>query len=152
MKINANDLRVFVPNGDSGRDTAVLLIGSAKDAEVDTKSVQKVSGGYLVPFDLVEYLVDEGVIYDPDDEDFDAADEPGDEDEEEQDEPYLPADHTVEDVKAYVEANPDALDAVILSEGAGKNRTTLMDWLHERQAETNASGNRAEENQAQDKE
>lgn len=144
MKINANDLRVFVPYGDSGRDTAVLLIGSAKDAEVDPEQVKKVSGGYLIPGALAEYLMDEGVIYDPDDEDVSEEDE----EDEDSEEPFVPGNHSIPQVKDFVNEYPDSVEDVILSEEAGQNRPTLMEWLRSKQA----SGNRAEENQAQDKE
>jgi hypothetical protein len=42
---------------------------------------------------------------------------------------YDPGDDTVDDVKAYVDANPDQRAAVLKAEKAGKNRTTLVDWL-----------------------
>ena len=48
--------------------------------------------------------------------------------------PVRPGRATVAEVKAYVEANPDELDAVLAAETAGKNRSTLVDWL-EAQAE-----------------
>lgn len=42
---------------------------------------------------------------------------------------YDPADYTVEDVKAYVEDNPDERDAVLEAERGGKDRVTLVEWL-----------------------
>jgi hypothetical protein len=42
---------------------------------------------------------------------------------------YDPADHTVEEVKAYVEEHPDELEAVHEAEVEGKNRVTLIEWL-----------------------
>ena len=42
---------------------------------------------------------------------------------------FDPADNTVEEVQAYVEANPDQRDSVLKQEKAGKNRSTLTDWL-----------------------
>jgi hypothetical protein len=42
---------------------------------------------------------------------------------------YDPGDDTVADVQAYVDANPDQRAAVLKAEKAGKNRTTLVDWL-----------------------
>ena len=44
---------------------------------------------------------------------------------------FNPGDHTVEDVKAYVEAHPDDADEVYEAELAGKARTTLLDWFAE---------------------
>lgn len=42
---------------------------------------------------------------------------------------YDPGDDVVADVQAYVEANPDQRATVFEAEKAGKNRTTLVDWL-----------------------
>lgn len=42
---------------------------------------------------------------------------------------YDPGDDTVADVQAYVEANPDQRSTVLAAEKAGKNRSTLVDWL-----------------------
>lgn len=42
---------------------------------------------------------------------------------------YDPGGYTVDEVKAYVEANPDQRAAVTAAEQAGKARTTLLDWL-----------------------
>lgn len=49
----------------------------------------------------------------------------------EPDETFDPADHTVDDVKAWVEANPDYAADVLEAEEGGKNRVTLVDWLGE---------------------
>lgn len=45
--------------------------------------------------------------------------------------PYDPADHHVDEVKAYVEENPDEAEVVLQAETAGKNRSTLVAWLEE---------------------
>jgi hypothetical protein len=42
---------------------------------------------------------------------------------------YDPGADTVADVQAYVEAHPDRRATVLAAEKAGKNRTTLVDWL-----------------------
>lgn len=42
---------------------------------------------------------------------------------------YDPGDHTVDDVKEYVEANPEQAEAIFDAEVDGKDRTTLTDWL-----------------------
>ena len=42
---------------------------------------------------------------------------------------FDPGEHTVDEVKAHVDANPDQAQAVLDAELAGKNRTTLVDWL-----------------------
>lgn len=38
---------------------------------------------------------------------------------------FNPADHTVAEVTAYLEAHPDEADAIIALEREGKNRTTI---------------------------
>ena len=40
-----------------------------------------------------------------------------------------PGEHTVDEVKAYVDEHPDERQAVLDAEAAGKNRVTLVDWL-----------------------
>lgn len=42
---------------------------------------------------------------------------------------FDPADYTVEEVKAYVEANPETADAVLELESNGKNRSGLLSFL-----------------------
>jgi hypothetical protein len=43
--------------------------------------------------------------------------------------PYDPTPHTVAEVQQYVTQNPDQRAAVAEAERAGRNRTTLLDWL-----------------------
>lgn len=45
------------------------------------------------------------------------------------DDGFNPAVHTIDEVKAYVEANPDDAEAVFAAESDGKNRSTLVTWL-----------------------
>src|SRR5262245_35538463 len=42
---------------------------------------------------------------------------------------YDPGEHTVDEVKEYVTANPDQADEVLAAEQAGQNRVTLVSWL-----------------------
>jgi len=42
---------------------------------------------------------------------------------------FDPADHTIDEVKAYVDANPDQRTQVLSDEKQGKQRSTLIDWL-----------------------
>lgn len=42
---------------------------------------------------------------------------------------YDPGDHTVEEVKEYVEEHPDESAAIAEAEKSGKARTTLLDAL-----------------------
>jgi len=44
---------------------------------------------------------------------------------------YDPSEHTVDEVKEYVTDNPGQAGEVLAAEQAGKNRTTLTDWLDE---------------------
>jgi hypothetical protein len=43
-------------------------------------------------------------------------------------------DHNIDDVKAYVEANPDQADALLAEERDGQGRVTLIEWFESRQA------------------
>ena len=47
----------------------------------------------------------------------------------EPDEDFDPAAHTVDEVKAYVEAYPDYAPDILEAEQDGKNRVTLVEWL-----------------------
>ena len=42
---------------------------------------------------------------------------------------FDPGDHTVDEVKTHVEANPDQTAAVTKAEESGKARSSLLDWL-----------------------
>ena len=42
---------------------------------------------------------------------------------------YDPGDYNVNEVKAYVEANPETVGAILELEDNGKKRPTLLDWL-----------------------
>lgn len=42
---------------------------------------------------------------------------------------YNPADHTIDEVKEYIEGHPGEAEAIRTAEETGKNRSTLMDWL-----------------------
>jgi len=53
----------------------------------------------------------------------------GEDDEVEASDDFDPGEHTVDEVKAWVEANPDYAADVSEAEAAGKNRSTLVDWL-----------------------
>jgi hypothetical protein len=53
----------------------------------------------------------------------------GDDDEEDV---FDPGAHTVAEVEAYVDDNPDEVDAVLAAEKAGKNRVTLVEALEDR--------------------
>jgi hypothetical protein len=46
---------------------------------------------------------------------------------------FDPSDSTVEEVKEYVETNPDDVEDVLEKEKAGKNRSTLIEYLSARQ-------------------
>ena len=40
---------------------------------------------------------------------------------------YDPSDHTVEEVRTYIEKHPDERDAIVEAEKGGKNRVTITD-------------------------
>jgi hypothetical protein len=50
-------MTAFVPEGDSRRDTAILLLGAALDAGLDdSASVASTQGGYWISDELAEAL------------------------------------------------------------------------------------------------
>ena len=54
---NAEGMTAFVPNGDSRRDTAVLLLDAARDNGLDeTRAVVAAQGGFYVSDDLADAL------------------------------------------------------------------------------------------------
>lgn len=59
----------FVPNGDSRQDTAVLLVGTAREYGISQRSVKAVQGGFNISEELANIVFD--------DEDL-ADDEPAD--------------------------------------------------------------------------
>ena len=44
---------------------------------------------------------------------------------------YDPSNHTVAEVKDFVEDHPDLRDAVLAAEENAKDRSTLVEWLYE---------------------
>lgn len=42
---------------------------------------------------------------------------------------FDPSTHTIDQVKTYINDHPDQVQAVYDAEVAGKNRTSLLDWL-----------------------
>lgn len=46
----------FVPNGDSRRDTAVLLVGTATEYGIDQHSIKVVQGGFRITEELADVL------------------------------------------------------------------------------------------------
>ena len=50
-------------------------------------------------------------------------------DDELEDENFDPADHTIDEVKEYVEVYPDSAQAMLDAESDGKDRVTLVSWL-----------------------
>lgn len=50
---------VFVPSGDSQRDTAVLLVGTAKEHGVDQRSILSTVGGFWITQNLSDLVFGE---------------------------------------------------------------------------------------------
>lgn len=50
---------VFVPNGDNRRETAILLVGTAREFGIDQRSIRTASGGFYITEDLADVLYDE---------------------------------------------------------------------------------------------
>lgn len=51
-----NESTVFVPNGDSRTDTAVLLVGTAEEHGVDQRSIKATVGGFWVTEELADLV------------------------------------------------------------------------------------------------
>lgn len=47
---------VFVPNGDSAQDTAVLLVGTAAEFGLDQRSIKATSRGFLITEELADLI------------------------------------------------------------------------------------------------
>lgn len=121
---------VEVPFGDDPSKTATLLLAAAADLDMDAGVVGTSSDQtFKVPTEVAEKA---GVSTGNDEPEPQAPTEP-------RGEAYDPGEHTVNEVKAYVEDNPDEAQAVLDAEQAGENRVTLVAWL-EGQAEGTENG------------
>jgi len=59
-QIGKGGLTAFDPNGDSRRETATLLIGAARDADLDdARHVRATQGGFYISDELADLLYDE---------------------------------------------------------------------------------------------
>lgn len=143
---------VFVPSdGASRMETAILLIGTAREAGVDPQSVRTVFNGFYITPEHAAFLDNDGPLDEPEDEPQPLVEpEVPEEDEDEGQDLYDPADYTVAEVKEFVTEHPDLAPDLLASEEEGKSRSTLIEWLTE--FSTNASGDRAEKNTGTDKE
>jgi hypothetical protein len=50
---------VFVPNGDSRKDTAIILVGTAREYGIDQRSIKTVAGGFHITSELADLVYDE---------------------------------------------------------------------------------------------
>lgn len=125
---------VFVPNGENRRETAIMLVGAADEYGVSQRSIRTTSTGFFITRELADILGDEGYEVEGTDAEGGVLDT---------------AAYTVADIKTYVEENPDEAEAILEDEMNGKNRSSLTDWLNEF---IQSSGDRAEENEAQEQE
>lgn len=93
-------------------DANSTITDDADDSELASKDYQYNVLAALAVEGEPDTPVDEGEPEEPDDEDV-------------TDEGYDPSEHTVVEVQAYLDENPDQTDYVLDRERAGKNRTTL---------------------------
>lgn len=135
-------LSAFVPNGDNRKDTAILLVGLVREHGLSHRSIQVTPSGFYVSDELADILESEGTEVEvPEEEDSEVDEEVAD--------GYDPADYNIAQVKEFISEHPDLAEDVLASEESGENRATLVKWLNET---IDASGNRAEKNEAQEKE
>lgn len=135
----------FVPASLAGsrHETAVLLVGTAREFDIPQRDIASTYNGYYISEALVAVLQREGALEgsepveqpapEPVEEEVDDWDEADEADEEY----FDPADYSAEQVRGFVEENPEAVDDVLAAEQSGKNRKGLVEWL------TKTSGDRA---------
>jgi len=58
-QIGPHGLTAFVPDGDSRRDTAVLLVGTAREYDLGDRAVSATQGGFYISDELADLLYDE---------------------------------------------------------------------------------------------
>lgn len=112
----------FVPSNAAGsrRETAVLLVGTAREYDIPQRSILAAQGGFWITPDLAR------LVFEDEDRGTETL--------------YDPADHKVDDVKTHVTDNPEQAEAILAAERDGKDRPTLVEWLVEF---NQTSGNRA---------
>lgn len=59
---------VFVPNGDSRRDTAIVLVGTADEFGIDQRSIKTAPGGFYITNELAALVYDEDELEQPEPE------------------------------------------------------------------------------------
>jgi hypothetical protein len=138
MLIDTTTHPYFVPDGESRKDAAILLVGTADEAGLDPNSVVAVPGGFRVSQEVSDLLDGLEPYVDPLEvavaEALAAKGEVEVEvevevDEEPESDLFDPADYAIAHVKEFVDANPELAADVLTSEVAGKNRTSLVEWL-----------------------
>ena len=106
-------------------ETAQALMESAEAAGLSTSAVKTTSFGYIVPTEILKGSgVEEKATSDVTSETLDHPSDPAGDD---QGNEFDPADHSVEEVKAYVEdATEEERQRVLDAERNGKARKTLL--------------------------
>jgi hypothetical protein len=123
----------FIPADYAGsrKDTAVLLVGTAREFGIDQHNIRRTGSGYTITDRLLDVLIEQS--------DEDSGEQSG-EVEVSGNDALDPGEHTIADIKSHVTEHPDEAEAILSAEQSGQNRVTLVQWLAEF---TNASGNRA---------
>lgn len=132
------DGTAFVPNGGSRRDTAIILVGTARDHGIDQRSIRAVQGGFYVSEDLAEVLFNEEAL----------EEETENPDDSESGLDFDPSEMNIPEVKDLVTG--ENVETVLSVEQEGKNRPSLIEWLEQYIQET--SGDRAAKNNAEEEE
>jgi hypothetical protein len=57
---------IFIPNGDSRTDTAVLLVGTAEEYGIDQSTIRATNGGFWINEALADLIYEDEVV--PEDE------------------------------------------------------------------------------------
>jgi len=60
IMVNPINPTIFVPDGDSRQDTAVLLVGTADEYGIDQRAIRAASGGFYVTDEVYDAVFGEG--------------------------------------------------------------------------------------------
>lgn len=144
----------FVPNGDSRKETAILLVGTAREYGLDQRSVRMTSGGFYISDELAHILSEEMgededvVITEGPAPEPVAALEAGPSADDVEETPAARADQSLLVEVEKVDEEPKRLP---VKKSAAK-KAAVKKAAAKKAASSNASGNRAAKNSTKDKE
>lgn len=120
---------VFIPNGDSRQDTAILLVGTADEHGIDQHDIASAPGGFFV----TERLAD--LVYEDQPADDGALDAPEPSGTDNETDPvvieFISDEFKVSEAQDFVTEHPMSAEVVLAAEQSenGQHRPTLVKWL-----------------------